>query len=96
MKRLVICERKTHLPEHDGATGYFYYEPVAPYTRPQPDTVAISRGDLEKVMVALHDATAGYRYIEANHPTLYGVGYHRCIHNGKEALSILEAALKGE
>lgn len=21
----VMCERKAHLPEHDGATGYFYY-----------------------------------------------------------------------
>lgn len=28
---LWICEKKAHLPEHDGATGYFYYVPVAPY-----------------------------------------------------------------
>lgn len=31
-KELFICERKAHLPEHDGATGYFYYEPVRPYS----------------------------------------------------------------
>lgn len=29
---LWICEKKTHLPEHDGATGYYYYEPVERYT----------------------------------------------------------------
>ena len=33
---LWICEKKTHLPEHDGATGYYYYEPVKPYTTEQP------------------------------------------------------------
>lgn len=26
--RLYLCEKKTHLPEHDGATGYDYYVPV--------------------------------------------------------------------
>jgi hypothetical protein len=31
-RELFICERKAHLPEHDGATGYFYYEPVRPYS----------------------------------------------------------------
>ncbi len=30
---LWICEHKAHLPEHDGATGYFYYEPVEPYIK---------------------------------------------------------------
>lgn len=25
---LVLCEKKMHTPEHDGATGYFYYEPL--------------------------------------------------------------------
>lgn len=25
---LVLCEKLAHLPEHDGATGYFYYKPV--------------------------------------------------------------------
>lgn len=28
---LWICKRKMHLPEYDGATGYYYYEPVEPY-----------------------------------------------------------------
>lgn len=32
---LWICKRKTHLPEYDGATGYYYYEPVEPYIAPE-------------------------------------------------------------
>lgn len=35
---LWICRRKTHLPEHDGATGYFYYEPVEPLKPATDDT----------------------------------------------------------
>lgn len=31
---LWICKRKMHLPEHDGATGFYYYEPVEPYIAP--------------------------------------------------------------
>lgn len=27
-KKLYLCERRSHLPDHDGGTGYFYYVPV--------------------------------------------------------------------
>lgn len=44
IKPLWICERKEHLPEHDGGTGYYYYTPVREYTPASPDAV----GELPK------------------------------------------------
>jgi hypothetical protein len=35
-KEIWLCERKSHLPEYDGATGYFYYEPIRPYADQVP------------------------------------------------------------
>lgn len=55
-KDLWICERKEHLPEHNGATGYYFYEPIEAYAGWQSIETAPKLG---KFLASWH----GHKYV---------------------------------
>lgn len=63
-EELWICRKMEHLPKHDGATGYFYYDPLEKVDPAQRQSSAVE-GLIYALGIAKRDARNWYSSKEA-------------------------------